>query len=969
MNLTRLALFCIAALPLTVSAADRVPWTTSHLHGSPEPPSPYVLERAFPKVTFHEPLEVAMLPGTNRLVVAGLHGDLVSLPYDDHADHADPFADMTKWNPEVKECYSIVFHPKFAENRLAFVWVNLDLKGKPNRENGTKIVKFRVTTDDPPQVDLASGVEIFSCMAGGHNGGNLKFGPDGMLYFGLGDTEVPDPPDSKVTGQNISDVHASVQRIDVDHEEGGRHYAIPKDNPFVATPGARGEVWAYGLRNPWRLTFSPEGELWLGDVGWELWESIIHVQRGGNYGWSITEASRQDVRPDRLRGPTPILQPTYAHSHEEADSITCGVFYAGNKLPELRGSLIYGDWQVGTFWSLKRLAPATATEPEKVEVREMCKSPLLPVGFGLGADGEALACDHFGGGLWRFAHNPEAGQPSKFPRKLSETGLFSETAKQTVVAGVYPYETKATRWADGATSERWIALPEKTGISAATKELGVLGKGRWVYPTDAVFAKTYRIQDKTGAARNIETQVLHFDGIQWGAYSYQWNAEQTDAELVGLKGAEATIEGPKGPQTWRFFSRSECLRCHNMWTNYAPGFSPAALDQHDQLAQFTALGMIPETKSKPPEYGSLTVNDGSGKSAIPDDLNARAREYLNVNCGTCHRFGGGGSVRIMLDSGTKLSDMRILDEHPLQGTLGLPNGRVVAPGDPGRSVLLQRMATGGRGHMPYLGARSVDETGLVLIRDWIAAMPPGESSPDLRKQREAERDALAVMRKNYGLPIRPEDILPASLDTVVATGSSALDAALGLADQSIHGEFGQAVIARGASLPDPLRRDLFEHYLPAEKRRQTLGATFDRAALVTRLGNATRGRAQFQAICATCHRHGADGRDFGPDLTNIGAKYPRPALLEQIVEPAKIIDPQWQLTILETKGGATLSGFISERTADTVTLRQADGTAAKIPTTSITKTNTQRISVMPEGLLASFTAQEAADLLEFLSKP
>ncbi len=962
--ISRLSFFLALALPAV--AAERVPWTSSQLHGSPEPPSPYVLERAFPKITFHEPLDAAMIPGTNRFVVAGLHGDIVSVPYDDAADHTDAFADMTQWNPEVKECYSITFHPRFAENRLAFVWVNLDLKGKPNRENGTKVVKFKVTTDDPPRLDLASGVEIFSCMSGGHNGGNLRFGADGMLYFGLGDTEVPDPPDSKITGQDISDVHADILRIDVDHEEGGRHYAIPKDNPFVATPNARGEVWAYGLRNPWRLTFSPEGELWVGDVGWELWESIVHVQRGGNYGWSITEASRQDVRPDRLRGPTPILPPTYAHSHEEADSITCGVFYAGKKLPELRGSLIYGDWQVGTFWSL------TPEANGGVKVREMCKSPLLPVGFGLGADGEAIACDQFGGGLWRFARNPDAGQPSKFPRLLSETGLFSDVAKQTPAPGVYPYETRSMRWADGAIYRRWIALPEKTSITPATKELGVLGKGRWVYPKDAVLALTYATLSPSDERRNIETQVLHFDGIQWGAYSYRWNAAGTDAELVGAKGAEAEIPGLQGTNTWRFFSRSECLRCHNMWTNYAPGFSPTALDWLDQIPKFAELGIIPETKSKPLEYGNLAVSKGGEEKAIPASLNLMAREYLNANCGTCHRFGGGGSVRILLDNGTKLSDMRILDEPPVQGGLGLPEARIVAPGDPGRSVLLQRLATGGRGHMPYLGARTVHDMGVKLIGEWIAAMPRSDQLPEpVLKARQAEEAKLKLVRHSIQTsdPEHWEATLHA-IDDLLSTGSGALDLALELATwMSTEGPTQKQIIARGAALTDPLKRDLFERYLPPEQRRKTLGTTFDRAALVARDGDATRGRAQFVAVCSTCHRHGVDGRDFGPDLTKIGAKYPRPALLEQIVEPAKIIEPAWQLAIIETNDGKVQSGFVSERAQDILTVRLADGTAAKIPAADIKKITTQKVSIMPEGLLASFTAQEAADLLEFLSKP
>src|SRR6185503_9824449 len=165
---------------------------------------------------------------------------------------------------------------------------------------------------------------------------------------------------------------------------------------------------------------SKTGQLWVGDVGWELWEMIDRVERGGNYGWSITEGTRQDVRPDRPRGPTPILPPVVAHSHEEAASITGGEVYYGKRLPDLAGSYIYGDWQFGTFWALRDGV-----------VRELCRSTLLPAGFGVTKDGELLILDHGSGGIWRFEQNPNADMPSQFPRKLSDTGLFSDLAKQT----------------------------------------------------------------------------------------------------------------------------------------------------------------------------------------------------------------------------------------------------------------------------------------------------------------------------------------------------------------------------------------------------------------------------------------------------------------------------------------------------------------------------------------------------------
>ena len=393
-TLLALALFCSAAF-----AEQRVPWTTSRIHGTPEPPPPFVVERIFPGLTFNRPLDIARIPGSDRLVVVEEFGKLHS--FVPGAEKADMFGDLRDFDSEIFRSYAVTFHPRFAGNRFVFTWGVQDLHGKDSRDNGTHIIRFRVTEENPPKLDMGSAKIIISWAAGGHNGGNMRFGPDGMLYISTGDGARPDPPDGRVTGQDISDLFSSVLRIDVDHPDAGRAYGIPKDNPFLTEPNARGEVWAYGLRNPWRMSFDPKsGELFAGDVGWELWEMIYRIKRGGNYGWSITEGSQQDVRPDRMRGPTPILPPLVAHSHEEAASITGGEFYHGTRLPELKGAYIYGDWQMGTFWSLR-------SDGDKVTGhRELARSSLMPAGFGIARDGELIICDHSGGGLWRLAPNP-----------------------------------------------------------------------------------------------------------------------------------------------------------------------------------------------------------------------------------------------------------------------------------------------------------------------------------------------------------------------------------------------------------------------------------------------------------------------------------------------------------------------------------------------------------------------------------
>jgi putative heme-binding domain-containing protein len=942
-------------LAAAAPAAERIPWTTSHVQGSPEPPKPYRVERAFPQLSFATPVETSTIPGTQRVAVLEIKGRLFSFPDDESIAQPELMGDLTKFDPEVVEAYGFTFHPQFAENRFVYVWINLDMKRQKSRPNGSRIVRFRVTEGAVPRLDLTTGKVMYEWMYGGHNGGNVRFGPDGMLYLGTGDGGFAHPADERGSGQDITSVLSKILRIDVDHASGTKPFSIPKDNPFVSTPAARGEIWAYGVRNPWRLSFDAKtGALWVGDVGWELWESVIRVERGGNYGWSITEASKQAVWPDRPRGPTPILPPTWAHSHEESVSITGGEVYYGKKLPELDGAYVYADWQFGTFWALREgSAPV-----------EICRSNLMPVGFGVGPDGEPLICDYGGsGGLFRLARNPAATNPVRFPTRLSETGLFSDVVKQTPAPGVEPFAINAPRWADHAKGERWAGFPGASGITVAAKALGVLPAGRCVFPEGSVLAKTYSIEMEAGnpqTRRALETQLLHYDGAQWAAYSYRWNDGQTDAELVPARGAEQTLEikdahapGGTRQQTWRYFARIECLRCHNLQANTVAGFTPPQLDrpvpaaEGGQLERFAKLGLAPLEE---PRFADPFGDRGS--------LEIRARSYLHANCSGCHRTHGGGSVPSVMDIETPLKSAMLLSAKPVQGDLGLTEGRVIAPGRPSRSVLLYRMATAGRGHMPYLGARLVHDQGVLLIRDWIAGLPPDKDAPPAaRAAEEAEYTGLATLSTGDATP----------LTALLGTSSGALSVALAVLDGTLWGDVRQQAIAQGSALADPLRRDLFERFLPESQRRRVLGPDIHPEALLALRGDAARGQTLFATLCNACHRVGQVGTDFGPDLSHIAAKYQPPALLDQILAPSKIVEPAWQLATLTLTGGEVRSGFITARDENELTLRVAGGATQKLSTKLVMKTELARTSIMPEGMLQSFTAQEAADLLAFLA--
>src|SRR6185503_16121673 len=324
----------------------RTPWTGTRMTGSPDPPLPYVVTRAFPKLKFKEPLDLASTPAIDRLFLVEQSGKIFSFKSDPDAGQSDLAIDLKKEIPGFAQIYGMTFHHGFATNRFVYLCYVL----KDGLPDGTHVSRFTMKQAEPPEIDPASEKLLITWISGGHNGGCLKFGTDGCLYISTGDAASPDPPDSLDTGQDITDLLSSVLRIDVDHEDNGKPYRVPPDNPFVATPGARPEVWAYGFRNPWRMSFDDQtGALWVGDVGWELWEMIYRVERGGNYGWSIVEGP-QTVKANGKPGPTPISPPIVYHPHSEAASITGGCVYHGKRLRDLDGAYIYGDWVTGKIW-------------------------------------------------------------------------------------------------------------------------------------------------------------------------------------------------------------------------------------------------------------------------------------------------------------------------------------------------------------------------------------------------------------------------------------------------------------------------------------------------------------------------------------------------------------------------------------------------------------------------------------------
>ncbi len=903
-------------------AQQRPPWTTSRITGAPEPPRPYVVERVFPALTFDQPVELVVIPGTNRLAMLELFGKIYSFDDQPQGKNAerDLFADIAQCDPKFYRLYGMTFHPRFAENRYCYISYVL----KDRVPGGSRLARFKVLDTSPPRLDLASEEIVLTWQCQGHNGAHLQFGPDGYLYVSTGDGGDSFPPDGRNTGQNIMDLEASILRIDVDRPAEGRLYSIPADNPFVHTGAARGEVWAYGLRNPWKMCFDPaDDSLWVGDVGWEMWEMVYRIQRGGNYGWSIMEAS-QPVQEERERGPTPILPATVAHNHVEARSITGGYFSQTSRLPELRGAYIYGDYVTGKIWGLKHEGGQITWREELVD------TPLQMATFGLDHAGDVLIVDHPSGAIYRLAPNPRRGANDSFPRKLSQTGLFADTARHVPAAGVVPYRVNAEPWADGATAERLVALPGDSKLSVYKKtdiQIGYIA-GEWEFPADGVLAKTLLLD-----GRRLETQILHFDVDTWKAYNYLWNDEQTDAVLAGDVASESKY-GPPGAK-WHHASRTECILCHTTRVGTVHGFRiPQLTSELDRLDE---LGLFAEPLS-------------DKRDVIPDPhderlpLEARARAYLHVNCGHCHSRGGGGSSFFDARWTVPTAQARLLGLRPTQGAFGIAGAEIVAPGDPYRSVLYYRMCKLGRGRMPQFGSQFVDPRGTRLIHDWIDSLPASGRSTS-----------------------PPDD---KSLDQLLASPSGALQMLTALDAGMLSANAAKDLIERGAAHADPAIRDLFERFLPEEKRVKRLGSAIKPEAILSLAGDAARGRELFLSTtgvqCKNCHRIGQEGKQLGPDLTQIGKKLDKPKLLESILEPSKTVEREWVTRLVEANG-EVLTGLLVEQTPSHIVLRQADGKEVRLATATIDRLAPQAKSLMPELLLQDMTAQQVADLLEFLA--
>ena len=674
---------------------------------------------AFPALAFSEPVAMLQAPrDASRWFVVEQGGRIRAFANDDAVAATSDFLDLAARVHHAGEAglLGLAFHPDFDVNGLAYV----NYVMRAGAEIRSVTAEFAspdggLTLDPGSERVLLTVEKEFA----NHNGGQLAFGPDGFLYIGLGDGGGD--PDGNA--QDPARLLGKMLRIDVDQQPAGQPYAIPADNPFaggaLCSDGGSGsdscpEIYASGFRNPWRWSFDgPSGRLWVADVGQSSFEEINVVERGGNYGWEVREG-RHCFEPASGCSTAGILDPVAEYGRNLGAAVTGGYVYRGAQVPALVGRYVFADFESGLIGSLapdggggffieQLVRPGTTPDG--------ASGQLSISAFGQGEDGELLVLDYGRGAIGRLVFT-QGGGSDNVPDLLSETGCLNLTeAGAPPLPSLIPYGLNSVFWSDGAEKERWLGLPDGQNID-------VPDDGDWQPPNGTVIVKHFRMGDRVAETRLF---MRHPDG-GWAGYTYQWNETQTEATRV-RGGLVAPVDG----QDWVFPSESDCMFCHNQAAGYTLGLETAQLNgDHfypqtgrtaNQIATLNAIHVLtPPIGPDPPAY--VDPVDAS------QPLDARARSYLHANCAICHRPSGPTPALMDLRHDRPLAATGACDVPPTLGDLGIPDARIIAPGEPDRSELLSRMSRRDAFGMPPVASLLPDEEGAALIREWIASLTP-----------------------------------------------------------------------------------------------------------------------------------------------------------------------------------------------------------------------------------------------------
>jgi uncharacterized repeat protein (TIGR03806 family) len=742
------------------------------------PGAGYAATNALGDLVFVTPVYVTCPPGeTNQLFVVERAGRIIVVT-NLAAPTKTTFFDLrgrvlTNGNNGMM---SMAFHPGYATNRFFFLFYSLNttttnLDGSVNAQTlHQRIARFETSSTNANYAATNTELPLLTerDVAAVHDPNDLQFGPDGYLYVAR-PFEGPNSPGGdplKNTQRIDTNLYGGFLRLDVDHRPGSLppnphhshfpsassynnhyglpsgvgHYAIPADNPFVgatANPDGtplldparvRTEFWAVGLRNPFRFTFDADGTLYCGDVGYNGYDEVNLIVRGGNYGWPFREGwaagPRAGDEPDGFTALPPLLAlpvADWAFTNQLVSrALIGGVVYRGTQFPELQGKYIFGDnWQ-GTIWA----ATLSGSNPASAEYL-FTDVPFGPVQFARHPATGELLWVNLQGTVNRLTY---VAPSVDLPTNLSDTGVFSDLPQLTPQPGVVPYQVNVPFWSDGALKFRWFSVPD------ATLPIHFQPDYNWSFPTGTVWVKHFELELTNGVSasrRRLETRLLvkHETGVY--GLTYRWGDSITNALLVPAGGATETFvtyaAGLGRTQTWHYPSRMQCLSCHNQNSGGALGFNTAQLNRDfdydgqttNQLQALADAGYFSAPLTNRHALRALAPAEEASIS-----LEYRVRSYLEANCSYCHQ--PGGPTPGLWDGRIATQTLQAgLIDGALAENFGNLGARVIARGNVVNSMIPHRVAASDAGRMPPLGSTVQDEVALGLLSAWITNDLPG----------------------------------------------------------------------------------------------------------------------------------------------------------------------------------------------------------------------------------------------------
>jgi len=731
------------------------------------PPTGYGLEDAWGTLRFRGPLAMAVPPGvTNEAYIVERGGRIIRVTDLGGTPKSSVFLDLqatlkrqgTDAVGNEGECglLGMAFHPKFNANGQFFIAYSLLTQEDGAAKLYNRLARFTISRNDRTTADPDSEQALITQLDPNpnHNGGEVRFGPDGYLFYSMGDSGVPNDGAGNA-GLIDRDFFAAIFRIDVDSRAGnvkpnqhaqaskrfpsavaGGTYLIPADNPFIKAKSHRGklveanairtEIFATGLRNPWRMSFDSEsGKLYAADVGEGTTEEINIIQPGGDYGWSLYEGSGKRNKPVAPEVAATLVGPTFEYGRRgevSGSSISGGFVYHGSRFPELNNAYLFADF------TSRRVMGILDTGDGSWLPKLLSIDGNIVGGYEDPSNGDALFMDLPGGRVRRLVRvDPKTAV--QIPATLSQVNAFANLSTRTPVDGFIPYEPKVSFWSDHAIKSRWFGLPNGQRMNFSAER-------NWGFPNGTVWMKHFDMEMTRGDAstqKPIETRFLVKTGSGAYALTYQWREDGSDADLVPMEGTDRSlnifVDRKAQKQVWRYPSRTDCFSCHTEQAGYALGFNTRQLNcpgefggtGTNQIQAFSDAGLFQQPVK---DLEKLPAHVSPWDKSQP--LEDRVRSYLAVNCVSCHQPGGTGLGRFDARPSTPLRNASVVNGELLNNG-GDPARRFVVPGDADMSMLLLRLKAQGMPRMPSVGSNVIDTEAIALIGAWVQEL--GEKKP------------------------------------------------------------------------------------------------------------------------------------------------------------------------------------------------------------------------------------------------